>query len=253
MKPISIQLYTVRNVISQRNDFLGVLKEIADIGYKAVEFAGLHGKSPKEVRQALDDLGLKCSSAHTALATRENVNEVVDTAKTLGYDLVISGFGPDAFKTQDAIRRGAERFQAAAELLKPHGLRMGYHNHWWEFDLVDGRYGYNRFFEQAPGVFSELDVYWSCNFNRVDVPAVAAAHKANIPALHIKDGPLVQGQPHTAVGAGRMNIPAIVEATEGRALKWIIVELDECATDMMAAVRDSYTYLTRNGLAKGNK
>jgi len=118
---------------------------------------------------------------------------------------------------------------------------------------VDGRYGYNRFFEQAPGVFSELDVYWSCNFNRVDVPAVAAAHKANIPALHIKDGPLVQGQPHTAVGAGRMNIPAIVEATEGRALKWIIVELDECATDMMAAVRDSYTYLTRNGLAKGNK
>jgi hypothetical protein len=32
-----------------------------------------------------------------------------------------------------------------------------------------------------------------------------------------------------------------------------VVELDECATDMMEAVKQSYTYLTGNGLAVGRK
>ncbi|MEY4233701.1 MAG: hypothetical protein RL635_668, partial [Chloroflexota bacterium] len=33
--------------------------------------------------------------------------------------------------------------------------------------------------------------------------------------------------------------------------EWWIVELDSCATDMLQAVQQSYTYLTTNGLAHG--
>lgn len=249
-RPISIQVYTLRSRAEQ--DFAGVLRDIAAAGYKAVETAGLYGKSAAEVRKMLDDLGLSASSAHVPLAAKENLNEVVDTAKTLGYKYCISGFGPDDFKTIDGIKAAAGKFQAAAELLKPHGLEMGYHNHWWEFDLVNGRYGYNWFFELCPDVFSELDVYWCCNFNKVDVPAVVKAHKKNIKLLHIKDGPLVQGQPHTAVGSGKMNIPAIVKAA-GKDTEWLVVELDDCATDMTQAVRDSYTYLKKARLGVGTK
>jgi hypothetical protein len=32
-----------------------------------------------------------------------------------------------------------------------------------------------------------------------------------------------------------------------------VVELDNCKTDMFEAVEKSYNYLTKNGLAKGNK
>ena len=249
-RQISVQLYSLRD--RAEKDFAGVLRDIAGIGYAAVETAGLYGKTAAEVRTMLDDLGLATSSAHTPLATEENLNEIVDTAKTLGYRYCISGFGPDDFKTLDGIKAGAAKFQAAAELLKPHGLEMGYHNHWWEFDLVDGRYGYNWFFELCPDVFSELDVYWCCNFNRVDVPAVIKAHKNNIKLLHIKDGPLVQDQPHTAVGAGKMNIPAIVKAA-GKNTEWLVVELDACATDMTQAVRDSCAYLKKKRLGAGRK
>lgn len=251
MKPISIQLYTVRDLAAK--DFIGVLKEIAGIGYKAVEFAGLQGKTAAEIRKVIDDLGIGVSSAHCPLVTKENVNEAVDTAKTLGYEMVISGFGPNEFKTVDTIKASAEKFQQAAELLKPHGLKMGYHNHWWEFDKVDGKYGYEHFFKLAPAVFSELDVYWCCNFNTVDVPAIVKKYKKNLPVLHIKDGPLVKDQPHTAVGKGKMNIPAIIAAANPKVLQYVVVELDACATDMMQAVRDSYTYLVGQKLAEGNK
>ncbi len=35
--------------------------------------------------------------------------------------------------------------------------------------------------------------------------------------------------------------------------KWLVVELDACATDMFEAVEQSYRYLVGNGLARGNK
>jgi sugar phosphate isomerase/epimerase len=99
-------------------------------------------------------------------------------------------------------------------------------------------------------VFSELDVYWACNFNRVDVPLVIQAHKKRIRMLHIKDGPLVQREPHTAVGQGKMNIPAIVKAA-GKETTWLVVELDDCASDMTQAVRDSFLYLKKTRLGFG--
>lgn len=251
MTPISVQLYSVREAAAK--DFVGVLKKVAAIGYKAVEFAGLHGHTPKDIRKVLDDLGLVASSSHAGLPAPDSASEIIDTAKTLGYTLVITGKGPDDFKTVDAIEKAAAEFQKGAELIKSAGLRLGYHNHWWEMSPVDGRLGLERFLEAAPAVFSQTDVYWACNFGKVDVPALVAAHNSRIPCLHLKDGPLVQGQPHTAVGKGKMDIPAVVKAADPKVLKWLIVELDECATDMMGAVEDSYAYLTSTGLAEGNR
>jgi hypothetical protein len=47
-----------------------------------------------------------------------------------------------------------------------------------------------------------------------------------------------------------MDIPALVQAGDG-ATEWLVVELDEVAGDMLDAVKQSYRYLTENGLAQG--
>jgi sugar phosphate isomerase/epimerase len=71
--------------------------------------------------------------------------------------------------------------------------------------------------------------------------------------LHIKDGLIDPPQPHTAVGAGKLDMPAIIGAADPNVLEWLVVELDSCATDMMQAVADSYRYLVDAGLGYGNK
>jgi len=250
MRKIAVQLYSLRE--RAEKDYFGVLKDVADMGYAGVETAGLYGHTPAEVKKVCDDLGLLVCSAHAGIPTAETINEMEDTAKTLGYKYIIGGFGPDDFKTLDTIKAAAEKFQAGAELCNEHGLRQGYHNHFWEFDLVDGRYGYSRFFELAPDVFSQLDTYWACNFNVVDVPLVVSVYKDNLPLLHIKDGPLVKGEPHTAVGQGKMNFPEILKAANDTT-EWLVVELDACATDMTQAVRESYNYLAGNKFGQGRK
>ena len=251
MKPISIQLYTVRDLCAK--DFRGTVKKIANIGYKGVEFAGLHGTAPAGVAKWLKDFGLKVSSAHVALATTENVNQLADEANTLGYTRLISGLGPNDFKTEDDIKRSAARFSDAAELLKPHGLTMGYHNHWWEFDKIGEKTVYELFLTAAsPAVFSQLDVYWAA-FGRANPARMLVQFGARIPLLHIKDGTLEPNVPHTAVGSGLLNMHTIIGAADPKVVEWVIVELDNCATDMMEAARKSYKYLTSEKLAKGNK
>lgn len=248
-KPVSIQLYTVRDACAK--DFPGTLREIAKIGYKGVEFAGLHGMSASHVAALIKELGLQVSSSHVGMPSKENIQQLVDQEKAFGNDLVISGLGPDDFKTMDDCKRSAARFQEACQVATQHGLRLGCHNHWWEFHKVDGRLVYDILLGEAPALLAEVDVYWVA-VGGADPVDVVSRYKNRIPVLHIKDGPMEKDQPMTAVGSGKLNMPSIINAADPTMLKWLIVELDSCATDMMDAVRESYRYLTNSGLGEGN-
>ncbi len=243
--PVSVQLYSVRE--QAKGDFTGVLKKIAAMGYVGVEPAGLHGLTPKELRRTLDDLGLKVSSIHGQLPTPENVNEIVDQAGALGYTMHISGFGPDQFASEAGALKAAEQFQRAAGLLKPHGLRYGFHNHWWEFDKkFDGRTPYELLMANAPDAFSELDTYW-CAVGGDDPARIVKAYGKRLPVLHIKDGSLNRNDNMTAVGDGKMNWAAVIGSADEATLEWLVVELDRCATDMLEAIGKSARYLATAG------
>lgn len=254
MKPIAIQLYTLRpdTYPAGANDFPGILRTVAEIGFKGVEFAGLYGHDPKEIGKILADLGLEACSSHTGMPTFENVQQMADTELAYGNKRVISGFGPDDFKTEDACKATAAKFQQAAELLKPYSLAFGFHSHWWEFNRFDGKYAYDIVLAEAPDVFSELDVYW-CAYGHADPIETVAKNKSRLPILHIKDGMLQEGvHVHTAVGSGKMDMDGIIRAADPDVLQWLVVELDACETDMLEAVRKSYDYLTSKGLAAGS-
>jgi len=248
--PISLQLFSVRDLA--KADLAGTLKKISDLGYIGVELAGMYGRPPAELRALLDDLGLVVCSTHAPLPTEENLEEVVETARILGYTFHVSGWGPAQFETLESTLEHAKLAQKAAALLKPYGLRFGIHNHWWEFDhQFDGKYPHEVLMEAAPDVFAELDTYWA-KTGGADPAAQVAKLGARAPLLHIKDGPANKEEAMTAVGQGLLDWPAIIGAA-GDEPAWLIVELDRCDTDMMQALADSYAYLVGNGLARGRK
>jgi len=247
-KPVAAQLYSVRKQCEV--DFAGTLKKVADMGYAGVEMASLPVPA-EEAARVISGLGLQVCSAHTSFPTDENVESVVETQKALGNTTIISGFRPADFEDEAGIRRSAEIAQHAAALAKQHGLRVGLHNHYWEFrSKVNGRYGYDLLMELAPDAFSQLDVFWTAN-GGADPVKVVEQYKARMPFLHLKDGPVEKGWPMTAIGKGDLDIPAIVGAADPNVLEWLVVELDECATDMLEALKDSFDYLVSTGLGHG--
>lgn len=249
MTPLSIQLYTVRDEV--RGDFPAVLRQVAEIGYQGVEFAGLHGHDPAEIASILQDLGLAVSSSHTGLPTPETIRRIADTERALGNTRLVAGLGPDEFKTLDDCRRSAARFQAAAQLAAQEGMTFAIHNHWWEFATLDGHRVYDLLLESAPDALGELDIYWVAA-SGVSPASVITQYGSRLPLLHIKDGPADRDGAMTAVGAGTVDIAGAIRAAAPFA-EWLVVELDKCDTDMWQAVRESYTYLTGQGLAAGGK
>jgi len=246
--PISIQLYSVRE--EAKTNFPAVLKRIAKMGYVGVEFAGLHGLSPKEVRAILDDLGLVASSTHGPMPNESNAAEVIETANILGYTRHISGFGRDQFATKEKTLEAGAIAKKAAEALKGSGITFGLHNHDFEFSSrYDGKYAHELMMAAAPGAFAELDTYW-IKVGGADPAAIVRQYGARAPLLHIKDGPCTREQAMTAVGKGIMPWKDVIGAASP-ATEWLVVELDRCDTDMMEAVAESCRYLVANGFAKG--
>ena len=98
-------------------------------------------------------------------------------------------------------------------------------------------------------VLFELDVYWVTTAG-ANPAAIVTELGTRAPLLHIKDGPCVIGQPMTAAGDGKVDIAGVAKAG-AKTAEWMIVELDSCATDMLAAVKKSHSYLTTKGFARG--
>jgi len=250
-KPISIQLYSLRE--PSQEDFPGVIRAVGAMGYSGVEPAGFYGLAPRALRRLVESEGMVVSSSHGPWASPDNLPQVIDTAGELGTTLVSSGFGAEAFADMAAIRKTAETVNLMDERLRAAGLTLFLHNHWWEFELLGERLKHEIFAELAPRVSFEIDTYWAANFGAVDPVAVVKRNAKRAPLLHIKDGSLVRGEPNVAVGAGKMDIARVVAAADPATLRWLVVELDSCASDMREAVAASYDWLVGAGLATGRR
>lgn len=248
-KPIALQLYTLREPLAQ--DFDGVLRRVAALGYAGVETAGQYGRSPAHARRLFDDLGLRVAGAHLPLPLGPDRNQVIETAQALGCSRIVCGWlPPERFTSVDGVRGVCADLIEASAAARAHGLTLGYHNHWFEHDHpVDGRTPHEWLVEWlAPEIFFEVDVYWVKTAGREPADVIHALG-ARASLLHLKDGPARHDAPMTAVGAGVLDFAPLVAA--GTSAEWFIVELDRCATDMFVAVAESYRYLTARGWGHG--
>ncbi len=240
-RQIGVQLYSARNELAK--DFKGTLEKIAAMGYDGVELAGLPaGVSSADAVKLLKSLNLSVVSGHMALPVGENKDKVIAEAKVLGVRRIVHSTGRDVCASRESIKNACATINEAAVNAKAAGLQIALHNHWWEFQNVDGELAHKIMLKELlPDVVFEIDTYWVKVGGVTEPATVIKELGARVPLVHIKDGPGVQGKPMTAVGQGCMDFPTILASVTHA--EWLIVELDECATDMLDAIRDSITYL----------
>ncbi|MDX3899256.1 MAG: sugar phosphate isomerase/epimerase [Sphingobium sp.] len=213
---IGAQLYSVGKEAAA--DLDGTLAELARIGYRTVELAGYIGRTPRELRAALDRAGLRCISAHVPGKPFRPAPRTLDDdpallaaeAHILGFDTVIMplfvtpphlpvvlGADGDAKKAVNAVvakmteadwRWCADYMNAKAAALKTHGLRFGFHNHGNEFGPAGGGSVMDLLIAHTdPALVSfELDCGWAAGAG-VDPAAFIRRHPQRVSALHIKD------------------------------------------------------------------
>jgi sugar phosphate isomerase/epimerase len=241
--PVALQLWTVRDSFAADAD--RTLAEVKAAGFSAVELAPLlEGLTPARLAELLARHELAVTSIHGDLPTPETINGWADLALLVcGCSKVIwHGWPRDPrFDSLAGVRDLIAACNAAAALARDHGLEFGMHNHWWEFEPLEGDWPIRLLNEELhPDVFWQLDVYWAQTAG-VDPAAVVAELGPRVRSIHWKDGPCVRGQPMTTLGQGRVDVPHILRALTHPADR--VIELDECATDPLLAARQSRVYL----------
>ena len=253
--PLALQLWSVNDQLKQ--DVPGTLKHLKAIGYDVVETAGLMGLRPREYRRMIEDAGLVCRSAHTAMADLlDNLDQHIDDTKQLGAEwLVCSSPNPpvplpankdwlsamrDAM-TLDAWKTNAAALADMAPRVRRAGLKLAYHNHFMEFYDHGGITGYSLIAGASEDLRLEVDLGW-VKVGGADPLSVVKQYAGRIDMLHVKDMVVDPSQPigyrSVEVGKGIIDWKPVLEAARHEKVQMAIIEQEP------PYVRDIFQSLT---------
>jgi sugar phosphate isomerase/epimerase len=227
--PIAVQLYSVRK--DCESDLPGTLQAIADMGYAGVEFAGYYGREAAEIRQMLDDLGLKVAGTHTGLSTLlgGELPRTVEFNRVLGNRfLIVPGLPEERRNSRDAWRATAELFTQLAGETSAAGMRVGYHNHSVEFTAMDGELPWDTFFgTTSPDVVMQLDT-GNALHGGADPVFFLERYPGRATTVHLKEYSATNDK--ALIGEGETRWDDLFHACETvGATEWYIVEQESYA------------------------
>jgi sugar phosphate isomerase/epimerase len=243
---LSVQLYTLRELLA--DDLPGTLDRLAALGLAHVEPFRLTDHAP-QLGPALAASGLTAPTAHQHVVGTGGEDEVFATAAALGVGTV---FDPridrQRFESADEVAAVADDLNAAAAVAARHGVRVGYHNHAQELEIVlDGTPALEVLAAHLDdAVVLEVDTYWAAVGGQ-DPVALLKRLGERVTAVHVKDGPATPDPlDQVPVGQGDLPVREILAAAP-QALR--VVELDDTRGDRFRAVADSVAWLRAEGLA----
>ena len=270
--PVGVQLYSIRDSVEA--DMHAALAKVKELGYDGVEFAGLYGNKPADIRAWCAELGLNPISAHVPLDDMlADTEGTLAAYKEIGVRFVVVPYvteerRPGAAKFDETIAEIARIGEIAADM----GLTLLYHNHDFEFKKVDGEYGLDILYKKVPAAYlqTELDTCW-VNVGGENPADFVRKYTGRAPVVHLKDFWKKEGKSgkmyeligikddgngeaeektfgFMPVGYGQQDIPSILQASLDAGAKWVVVEQD--ASDErppLEAIAMSREYLKKQG------
>lgn len=250
---IGLQLYTVRE--NTEKDFLGTLKQIADMGYEGVEFAGYGDIPADQMRDALKQFGLTAIGSHVAVEKLEsNLDEEIAYLKTIGAKHFTCPYlTEERIGSEENWKRLFDLLTHCGEQAAKHGLQFSYHNHDFEFEQkVNGNFAFDEMYRTVPSQLLkvEMDIGW-VHYAGQDPVAYINKYGDRLPLLHIKDyrkNPEVSHIDTVELGQGELPLQDILQAASDNQTEWLIVEQDHCERPALEAVQTSIEWLKQNYL-----
>jgi sugar phosphate isomerase/epimerase len=263
--PLGLQLYSVRDLLPR--DYEGTLRQLSAMGYREVEAAGFFGRSASDIKQAMEQAGLHCVSAHYSYADlAPHMDETIQFGKALGLEYIICsspGFrhgspakSADAKAAREAMtlqdwRWNAEQFNRLGERVNAAGIKFGYHNHTAEFRAVNGVVIYDEMLRltDPAKVTMEMDCGWVIVGGKNPVDYLKR-YPTRISMLHVKDfklsgapGSDTDPPPSAELGRGSIDYRPIFVAAKKANIKHAFIEQEQYDMPPMEALKVDAEYM----------
>jgi sugar phosphate isomerase/epimerase len=186
--PLGVQLYSVRDDIGPA-DLAATLRRLAAMGFTHVEPYRILD-DPAGLAAALRASGLAATAAHANVITADQ-DAYLAAAAQLGLDtLIVPWTEPDSIADRAGVEALAAAINAAAARAADRGIRVGYHNHDFEFrQQVDGVPAYQILTDALDErVVLELDTFWA-SMGGADVFELIPALAGRLRFVHVTNEP----------------------------------------------------------------
>ncbi|MDD3037480.1 sugar phosphate isomerase/epimerase [Bacteroides sp.] len=263
-KDVSVQLYSVRDLIKEGSDFNALLKKLAQMGYTSVEAANyndgkFYGLTPAEFKSTIENAGMTVLSSHTSrgLSSQELASgdfseslkwwdQCIADHKAAGMKYIVTPW-MEVPKTLKDLQTYCNYFNEIGKRCKENGMLYGYHNHAHEFQKVeDKEVMYNYMLENTNPdyVFFEMDVYWVVRGQNSPVDYFKK-YPGRFKILHIKDDREL-GQ------SGMVGFDAIFNNAATAGVQNIVAEIERYSCPVEESVKESIDYLLNAPFVKAS-
>ncbi|MBI1767433.1 MAG: sugar phosphate isomerase/epimerase [Bacteroidetes bacterium] len=241
-KKIGLQLYSLRDLIFK--DVSGVLKQVADFGYQELEAFSynegkLFGLPVSDVVKMVNDLGMKMPSGHYGTNHFGQWEKAVNDAKILGHEnMVIAYLQQEERKTIDDYKKICNQINKQAEVCKKYGIRIGYHNHDFEFSQADGQIPYEVMLKELDPklVGMEMDLFWVTYANH-DPLKLFKEHPGRFEQWHVKDMSKADRKLNADVGTGTIDFKAIFSKAKESGMKHFYIEQETYPVSSIESIK----------------
>lgn len=248
MLPIAIQIYSVRDDAAA--DLRGTLEKIKAMGYDGVEFAGLYGYKPADIKAMCKEIGLVPLSAHVPYydMIADPVGVLKDYAEIGCQFVAIPYLTPECRPGTDGFAKVVENAAMLGKVAKDLGMTLLYHNHDFEFQKIGDKYALEVLYDTVSEdlLKTELDTCW-VRVGGEEPAAYVRKYTGRAPVVHLKDYAGGKSEhmyeligikseekksdekpfEFRPVGYGVQDMPAIIKASEDAGAGWLIVEQDQ--------------------------
>jgi len=254
---IGLQLYSLRETIA--TDIKATLAKVARAGYQEVETYGYSpekhfwGLPPAEFKAALAANGLSTSSGHYDVGAfmqggnAAALQPAIDAARGCGQRYLIVPYLDEKLRTSVAdFKTVAARLNQAGALCQQAGLRLGYHNHDFEFKSLGGTTLFDVMLRETNPrlVDFELDLYWVVRAG-LDPVQLLQAHPGRFPLWHVKDMDKAKPDLNTEVGAGSIDFRKIFAQAGKAGLQHLFMEQENFSLDAYQSIAQSAAYIKK--------
>lgn len=242
---VGLQLYSLRDIIFK--DPKAVLKTVADFGYKELETFGykdgtLFGMPVKEYGDYVKSLGMKTMSGHYGIdLLSKDWDKACADARSLGQQyVVVPWLNQEYYSTLDVLKKTCATINKGAEVAKKNGLRMGYHNHAFEFQQVEGQTMLDVMLKELdPKLVSiEMDIFWVVNAGQ-DPIAYFEKYPGRFEQWHVKDMDKTDKSRNADVGTGAIDYKKIFAAAKKSGMKHFYIEQETYPNNSTESIKNS--------------
>jgi sugar phosphate isomerase/epimerase len=247
-KPIGLQLYTLRQVINK--DVKGTIKQLTDWGYREFESYGyskgmLFGMTSKEFNDYVKSLGARVVSGHYGIdVVRGDWEKAVADAKDAGQEFMCLPWIDEKDRNIDGYKKIIADTNKAGEIAKKAGIRMGYHNHWFEFDKVGDKTGLELLLSELDPKYVgfELDLFWVVKAGQDPIKLINK-YPGRFEQWHVKDMDKSNPERNADVGTGTIDWKPIFALAKKSGMKHYYIEQETYPVDPMSSTKNSIDYL----------